>query len=119
MLKNAKYILPAAAAESSSSATNTDFLKEESYTCTSEECAKDSYLQEWLKKHAKVHDQEEENCQMKRKRPKNEHETLKEVNKALRLFTKTVHCGDAPYTRCYECNEFKRHISFMLQEITL
>ena len=63
---------------------------------------------------------EEENCQMKRRRSMNEHETaLKEVNKALRLFTKTVHCGDAPYTRCYECNEFKRHINFMLQEITL
>ena len=57
MLKNAKYILPAAA-ETLSSATNTDLVKEESYRCTSEECAKDSYLQEWLKKHAKVHDQE-------------------------------------------------------------
>ena len=48
--------------------------------------------------------------QRKRKRPMNEHESaLKEVNKALRWFTKTVHCGDAPLTRCYECNEFKRH----------
>ena len=53
MLKNAKYILPAAA-ETLSSATNTDLVKEESYPCMSEECAKDSYLQEWLKKHAKL-----------------------------------------------------------------
>ena len=119
MLKKAKYILPAAA-ETSSSATNTDFVKEESYPCTSEGCSKDSNLREWLKKHAKVHDQEGEKCQRKRKRPMNEHESaLKEVNKALRWFTKTVHCGDAPYTRCNECNVFKRHVNFLLQEITL
>ena len=87
MLKKAKYILPAAA-ETSSSVTNTDFVKEESYSCTSEGCAKDSYLQEWVKKHEKVHDRGEK-CQRKRKRPMNEHETaLKEVNKALRWFTK-------------------------------
>ena len=117
MLKNAKYILPAAAAETSSSATNTNFVKEESYPCTSEECGKDSHLQEWLKKHAQFHDQDQwEKCQKKRKRPKKEHESaLKEVNKALRWFTKTVHCGDAPYTRCYEYNDFKRHVNFMLQ----
>ena len=67
-----------------------------------------------------VHDQEGEKCQRKRKRPMNEHETaLKEMKKALRWFTKIVHCGDAPYTQCYECNEFKRHVNFMLQEITL
>ena len=36
MLKNSKYILPAAAAETPSSATNTNFVKEESYPCTSE-----------------------------------------------------------------------------------
>ena len=111
MLKNTKSLLPAAV-ETSSSATNTDFVKEESYPCTSEGCAKDTHLREWLKKQGK--------CQRKRKRPMNEHETaLKEVNKVLRWFTKTVHCGDAPYTRCYECNEFKRHVNFMLQEITL
>ena len=70
MLKNAKYNLPAAdvatAADTSSSATNMDFMKEESYPCTSEGCAKDSHLQEWLKTHAKVHDQEGEKCQRKR-----------------------------------------------------
>ena len=113
MLKNAKYILPDAP-ETSSSATNTDFMKKESYPCTSDECAKDFYVREWLKKQAKVHDQEVEKCQ--RKRTMNEHEyTLKEVNKALRWFTKTAHCGEAPYTRCDECNEFKRHVNFMLQ----
>ena len=42
MLKKAKYILPAAAVETSSSATNTDFVKEESYPCMSEECAGES-----------------------------------------------------------------------------
>ena len=57
MLKNAEYILPAAV-ETSSSATNTDFVKEESYPCTSEGCAKDSHLREWLKTHAKVLNQE-------------------------------------------------------------
>ena len=120
MLKKTKYILPAAAVETSSSATNTNFVKEESYPCTSEECCKDSYLQEWLKKDAKVHDEEVGKCQRKRKRPMNEHETaLKEVNKALRRFTKTVHCGEAPYTRCNECNEFKRHVNCRLQGITL
>ena len=116
MMKKAKYNLPAAA--ESSSATNTDFMKEESYTCTTEECGKEFYLREWLKKHATVHDQEGRKCQ--RKRPMNEHEyALKEVNKALRWFTKTVHCGDALYTRCDECNEFKRHINCRLQGITL
>ena len=54
-LKNANYILPA---ESLSSATNTDFVKEESFPCTSEECGKDSYMQERLKKYAKVLDQD-------------------------------------------------------------
>ena len=93
---------------------NTDFMKEESYPCTSEGCAKESYLRENLKKHAKVHDQEAEKCQ--RKRPMNKHEyALKEVNKALRWFTKSIHCGDAPYTRCDECNEFKKHVNFMLE----
>ena len=38
MLKKAKYNVPAAA--ESSSATNTDFMKEESYPCTSEGCGK-------------------------------------------------------------------------------
>ena len=61
MLKNAKYILPAAV-ETSSSATNTDFVKEESYPCSSEGCAKDSHLPEWLTKHANVHDQVCEKC---------------------------------------------------------
>ena len=118
MLKKAKYILLAAAVETSSSATNTDFVKEESYPSTSEECGKDFYLQEWLKKCAKVHDQDGEKCQ--RKGPMNEHETaLKGVNKALWRLTKTVHCGEAPYTRCNECNEFKRHVNCRLQGITL
>ena len=45
--------------KNASSATNTDFVKE-SYPCTSEGCAKDSHLREWLKKHAKVHDKEGE-----------------------------------------------------------
>ena len=59
MLKTAKYILPAADAETSSSATNTDFVKEESYPCTSEECAKDTHLREWQHEtHAKVLNQE-------------------------------------------------------------
>ena len=44
MLKTTKYVLPAAA--ESSSATNTDIMKEESYPCTSEECGKDAHLQE-------------------------------------------------------------------------
>ena len=119
MLKNAKYILPAAV-ETSSSATNTDFLKEESYPCTSEGCAKDTHLREWLKTHATVLNQEGGEWQRKRKRLMNEHETaLKEVNKALRYFTKTVHSGYAPYKRCYECNEFKRHVNCRLQGITL
>ena len=116
MLKNAKYILPAAAAETSSSATNTNFVKEESYPCTCEECGKDSDLQEWLKKDAKVHDQGTKKCQTKG--PINEHVyALKEVNKALWRFTKTVHCGEA--RRCNECNEFKRHVICRLQGITL
>ena len=93
MLKNANYILPAAV-EKSSSATNTDFVKEESYPCTSEGCAKDTHLREWLKTHAKVLNQEAGKCQRKRKRQMNEYESaLKEMNKALRWFTKTVHCG--------------------------
>ena len=84
MLKKTKYILPAA--ETSSSATNTDFVKEESYPCTSEGCAKYSHLREWLKKHAKVHDQEGDKCQRKSKRPMNEHETaLKEVNQGIAM----------------------------------
>ena len=75
MLKNAKYILPDEA-EMLSSATNTDFVKEESYPCTSEECAKDSHLQECLKQHAKFHDQDQgEKWQRKHKRQMNEHET--------------------------------------------
>ena len=99
MLKNAKYIFPADAVDASSSATNTNFVKEESYPCTREECGKDSYLQEWLKKDAKVHDQDTKKCQTNG--PMNEHVyALKEVNKALRRFTQTVHCGEAPYTRC-------------------
>ena len=57
MLKQAKYILPAAV-ETSSSATNTDFVKEESYRCTSKGCARYSNLREWLKTHAKVLNQE-------------------------------------------------------------
>ena len=44
---------------------------------------------------------------------------LKEVNKALRWFTKSLHCDDAPYARCNRCNEFKRHVHCMLQGITL
>ena len=92
-----------------------DFMEEILYLCTSKGCGKKLFMQENLKKHVKVHDQEKEKCQRKRKRPMNEHESaLKEVNKALRSFTKTVHSNDAPYTRCYECNEFKRHINFML-----
>ena len=61
MLKQAKYILPpAAAAETSSSAINMDCMKEESFPCTSEGCAKAFYLRENLKKHAKVDDEEDQ-----------------------------------------------------------
>ena len=70
MLKKAKYNLPAAA--ESSSATNTDFMKEESYPCTSEGCGKEFYLWENLTKHSKVHEQEGEKCQRQRKRPMKE-----------------------------------------------
>ena len=77
-------------------------------------CDKVFYVRANLKKHAKVHGQETKKCQ--RKGPMNEHvNALKEVNKALRRFTKTVHCGEAPYTRCDECIEFKRHVNFMLE----
>ena len=69
MLKKAKYNLAAADsatdAEMSSSATNMDFMKEESYPCTSEGCGKEFYLRENLKKHAKVHDQKGRKCQRK------------------------------------------------------
>ena len=119
MLKKAKYTLPAAAAaETSSSATNTDFVKEESYPCTSEKCGKDSYLQEWLKKCEVVLDQDTEKCQTKGKINEQVY-ALKEVNKALRRFTNTVHSGEAPYTRCNDCNEFKKHVNCRLQGITL
>ena len=67
MLKNVKYIHPAATVDASSSATNTNFVKEESYQCTCEKCGKDSYLQEWLKKCEVVLDQDTEKCQMKGK----------------------------------------------------
>ena len=82
----------------------------------SEGCFYKFYLRENLKKYAKVHNPEEEKCQRISKRPVNEHDSaLKEVNEALRWFTKTVHCGDTPYMWRYECNEFKRHVIFMLQ----
>ena len=77
-------------------------------------------MQEWLKKQEEVYVQEEEKCRMKRKRAMNEHEyAMKEVNNALRWFSKTVHSRDAQYTRCEHCNEFKRHVKFMLREVTL
>ena len=117
MLKKAKYILPAAT-ETSSNATNTEFVKEESYPCTSEGCAKDSHLREWLKKHAKVHDQEGQKCQRIRKRPINELETaFKERRRHFDGLQRL--CTAATRVRCYECNEFKRHVNLMLQEITL
>ena len=83
-MKKGEYITPAsAAAGTTSSATNTNFTKNESYPSTSGE---------W-----------------KCKRIMNEHEyALKEVNKALRWFSKTVHCRSAPYTQCEQCNDFKR-----------
>ena len=84
MKKKALYNIPTVSADSSSTAMNMDFMKEETYPCTSEGCAKEFYLRENLTKHAKLHEQEEEKCRTKRKRAMNEHENaMKEVNNAL------------------------------------
>ena len=110
MLKKAVYKIPtvSASAETISSAANMDSAKNETYSSASGECDKDFYVQEWLKKQEEVYVQEEEKCRTKRKRAMNEHENaMKEVNNALRWFSKTVHCRDAQYTRCQHCNEFK------------
>ena len=115
MLEKAVYNIPAVSAETISSAANTDSAKNES----SSECDKDAYVREWLEKQEKVYVQEVEKCQRKRKRTMNEHEyAMKEVNNALRWFSKSVHCCDIPYTRCGQCKEFKRHVNFMLREVT-
>ena len=76
MLKKAEYITPAAAAaETSLSATNTDFTKNESYPCTSCECNKHFSHRRSLTRHKKeVHDQDGGKYERKLKRTVNEHE---------------------------------------------
>ena len=60
MLKHAVYNIPTVSADSSSTAMNMDFMKEETYPSTSDDCEKDLYVQEWLKKQEKVYVQVEE-----------------------------------------------------------
>ena len=109
MLRKVKYLLPA---EIKSNESNIDFTMEVPYPCMSEECDKVFYSEKNLKKHVKVHDWLMQSTNL--------HEcALKAVNEALRCFTVNVQSNNLPHKRCYECNEFMRHVNCMLQDITL
>ena len=101
IMKKVEYIAPAAvAAGTISGVTNTNFTKNESYPCTSDECNKHFSHRRSLMRHMnEVHGQDE--------------------GKALRWFSKTVHCRSASYAHCEQCNDFKRHVNFMLRKVTL
>ena len=105
MLRKVKTLRPA---DMKSSESNMNFMIEvPPYPCTSEGCDKVFYLEKNLKKHVKVHDWLMQSS------------ALKEVNDALRCFTDNVHSNNVSHKRCYECNEFMRHVNCMLQDITL
>ena len=88
MLEKAVYNTPTVSADSTSTAMNMDFMKDETYPCTSGECNKHfSHKRSLTRQKEAFHDQEEGKCQRKCKRTMNEHEyALKEVNRALRWF---------------------------------
>ena len=118
MLIKVEYIAPASAG-AISGVTNTNFTKNESYPCTSDECNKHFSHRRSLMRHMnEVHGQDEGKYERKRRRTMNEY-ALKEVNKVLRWFSKTVHCRSASYAHCEQCNDFKRHVNFMLRKVTL